>query len=102
MVLMDCQMPEMNGFEATAMIRDVNSKVFNHDVPIIAMTANAMKGDREECITAGMNDYMSKPVKKIELAEALGKWLKSDDHKEAQLKETPDIDIAILKQPCSK
>jgi CheY-like chemotaxis protein len=102
LVLMDCQMPEMNGFEATAMIRDVNSKVLNHSVPIIAMTANAMKGDREECIEAGMDDYMSKPVKKIELAEALGKWLKSDDHEEAQLKATPDIDMAILKQPCSK
>jgi PAS domain S-box-containing protein len=82
LVLMDCLMPEMNGFEATAVIRDLNSKVLNHDVPIIAMTANAMTGDRDECIEAGMNDYLSKPVKKDELAEVLEKWLKPDELKE--------------------
>ena len=54
LVLMDCQMPEMNGFEATTMIRDPASNVLNHQVPIIAMTANAMKGDREQCIAAGI------------------------------------------------
>ena len=80
LVLMDCQMPEMNGFEATAMIRSESSKVRNHAVPIIAMTANAMAGDRDECIEAGMNDYLSKPVKKDELAAVLGKWLMLDDH----------------------
>ena len=80
LVLMDCQMPEMNGFEATAMIRSESSKVSNHAVPIIAMTANAMAGDRDECIEAGMNDYLSKPVKKDELAAVLGKWLMLDDH----------------------
>jgi CheY-like chemotaxis protein len=75
LVLMDCLMPEMDGFEATSVIRDQNSKIINHDVPIIAMTANAMQGDREKCIQAGMNDYLAKPVKKDELAEILGKWL---------------------------
>jgi PAS domain S-box-containing protein len=75
LVLMDCLMPEMNGFEATAMIRDVNSHVFNHAVPIVAMTANAMAKDREECLEAGMNDYLSKPVKKTELATVFAKWL---------------------------
>ncbi|MHB8058754.1 MAG: response regulator [Desulfuromonadaceae bacterium] len=83
LVLMDCLMPEMDGFKATALIRDANSKVLNHAVPIIAMTANAMMGDREDCIIAGMNDYLAKPVKKEELAEALEKWLKPGAHKEA-------------------
>ena len=75
LVLMDCQMPEMDGFEATSVIRDQASKVLNHGVRIIAMTANALKGDRENCIEAGMDDYLPKPVKKEELKQVLEKWL---------------------------
>jgi PAS domain S-box-containing protein len=75
LVLMDCQMPEMDGFEATGLIRDKSSAVLNHDVPIIAMTANAMKGDRERCLEAGMTDYVAKPVRKDELAEVINKWV---------------------------
>jgi signal transduction histidine kinase/DNA-binding response OmpR family regulator len=62
LVLMDCQMPIMDGYDATRTIRDTISPVKNHNIPIIAMTANAMKGDREKCINAGMNDYVTKPV----------------------------------------
>ena len=76
LVLMDCLMPEMDGFSATAAIRGSGSKVLNHAVPIIAMTANAMQGDREQCIEAGMNDYLAKPMKKNELDEILQKWVK--------------------------
>jgi CheY-like chemotaxis protein len=68
-------MPDMDGFEATAMIRDPESKVLNHKIVVIAMTANAMKGDRENCIEAGMDDYLTKPVKKDELANMLEKWV---------------------------
>jgi PAS domain S-box-containing protein len=75
LVLMDCQMPEMDGYEATRRLRDRRSKVRNPDVPVIAMTAHAMKRDREKCLEAGMNDYITKPVDPKALAEALKKWL---------------------------
>jgi PAS domain S-box-containing protein len=75
MVLMDCQMPEMGGFEATSLIRDKRSRVLNHDVTIIAVTANAMAKDREECADAGMDDYLSKPLKKNDLVMMMEKWL---------------------------
>ncbi|MDD2898014.1 MAG: response regulator [Desulfuromonadaceae bacterium] len=81
LVLMDCQMPEMDGFTATSAIRGEQSKVTNHAIPIIAMTANAMIGDEEECLAAGMNDYIAKPVTKAKLAEILPKWLDNSDTK---------------------
>ena len=72
LLFMDCQMPEMNGYEATAEIRkQKNSKT---QIPIIAMTANAMQGDRAKCLAAGMDDYISKPVNKEKLEEALVRW----------------------------
>ncbi|MBT3200320.1 MAG: response regulator [Phycisphaerales bacterium] len=71
LVLMDCHMPEMDGYEATRTIRDPNSPVSNHNIPIIAMTANAMKGDREECLAVGMDDYVPKPIDLRKLADAI-------------------------------
>ncbi len=79
LVLMDCQMPEMDGFKATAVIRDPISTVRNPDVPVIALTAYAMKGDRERCLAAGMNDYLAKPISSRALLEMLEKWLPSKD-----------------------
>lgn len=75
LVLMDVQMPELDGFQATRFIRDTSSNVRDHEVPIIAMTAHAMKGDREKCLEAGMDDYVSKPVSPGELAETIREWL---------------------------
>jgi CheY-like chemotaxis protein/HPt (histidine-containing phosphotransfer) domain-containing protein len=79
LVLMDIQMPEMNGLEATRRIRDPRSAVRNHAIPIIAMTASAMQGDREKCLEAGMNDYVTKPVNVKDLAEKLAQWLPAED-----------------------
>ena len=68
-------MPEMNGYETTAVIRNQDSSVRNHDIPIIALSANAMQLDREKCIVAGMDDYLAKPLEFKELDAMLRKWL---------------------------
>jgi CheY-like chemotaxis protein/HPt (histidine-containing phosphotransfer) domain-containing protein len=70
-VIMDCQMPIMDGYSATRQIRAVDSSVLDHDIHIIAMTANAMDGDREKCLRSGMNDYVPKPIDEIDLQRAL-------------------------------
>jgi PAS domain S-box-containing protein len=75
LVLMDVQMPDMDGIEAARIIRDPNSTVRCHEIPIIAMTASALQGDRERCLEAGMNDYIAKPVSLQALAVALDAWL---------------------------
>ncbi|MCF6355731.1 MAG: response regulator [Candidatus Polarisedimenticolaceae bacterium] len=75
LVFMDCQMPVMDGLEATRRIRDVRSPVKDHAIPVIAMTANAMRGDRERCIKAGMDDYIAKPVDPARLRRVLEQWL---------------------------
>jgi CheY-like chemotaxis protein len=73
LILMDVQMPEMDGFTATKAIRKAESTTGRH-IPIVAMTANAMQGDRESCIAAGMDDYISKPVNRDKLREMLERW----------------------------
>jgi len=75
LIFMDCHMAHMDGYEATQIIRDANSNVIDHHVPIIAMTANAMTGDRQKCLDAGMSDYMSKPIRPEILSGVLKKWL---------------------------
>jgi CheY-like chemotaxis protein len=71
-VLMDCQMPGLDGFETT---RQIRKKLAGRPLPIIALTANAMTGDREACVAAGMDDFLSKPVRQEELRACLDRWL---------------------------
>jgi signal transduction histidine kinase/CheY-like chemotaxis protein len=96
LVFMDCHMPEMDGFEATKAIRA--SEDISPNLPIIALTANVMKGDRERCLAAGMNDYLGKPIQDDELKEILVKWLpgykRTEKASEGSVTETAPAQIA--------
>jgi len=83
-VFMDCQMPEMDGYDATTAIRTRETQTGGH-VPIIAITANAMQGDRERCLAVGMDDYVGKPVQAPDLLAMLRKWTQSPVDTPAQL-----------------
>jgi CheY-like chemotaxis protein len=106
LILMDCQMPIMDGYQATMTIRDkenlkqANGNGSTHTrIPIIAMTANAMVGDREKCIASGMDDYISKPVRKAELDTLLIRWLPmeySKNNTPASTANGPMLDKEIL------
>jgi two-component system, sensor histidine kinase and response regulator len=97
-VLMDVHMPEMDGYEATAEIRRrEESEKARHEkgrhIPIIALTANAMQGDRESALEEGMDDYISKPVTPEELGAVLDRWI-SRDKEEEELGTTPTLEPA--------
>jgi CheY-like chemotaxis protein len=83
-VLMDCMMPEMNGYEVTAVIRDPGSDVRRNDIPVIALTGNVMKEDRDRCVAVGMDDHLPKPLILTDLLAKLDKWSKISVH------QTPD------------
>jgi CheY-like chemotaxis protein/HPt (histidine-containing phosphotransfer) domain-containing protein len=92
-ILMDCEMPVMDGFSATAAIRNLAEDT--RKVPIIALTANAVDGDRERCIAAGMQDYISKPVSFDKLHATLEKWLREGKSR-VEREEVDSIDTASL------
>lgn len=92
LIFMDCEMPTMDGYRATRLIRKIETEKKLQPIPIIAMTAHALKGDREKCIEAGMDDYISKPIEMDELSRVLKEWLK------AKNSFSEDMDIDRLNQ----
>ena len=94
LILMDCQMPEMDGFEATEKLREIERKSTSDRTPVVAFTANAMQGDKEKCLSSGMDDYISKPVDQNELEAILIKWI-PDKHSEQPLDENYDTSVVL-------
>jgi CheY-like chemotaxis protein/HPt (histidine-containing phosphotransfer) domain-containing protein len=93
LVFMDCQMPVMDGYEATRRIRS-REKMTGRHVPVIAMTAHAMRGDRERCLECGMDDYIAKPVSPVHIRNALQKWRRQDaGAKSERLEQKPESKI---------
>ena len=105
LILMDCQMPEMSGYEATGLIRKRELSQHLPRIPIVAMTANAMQGDREKCLAAGMDDYLSKPIKADNLRDKLAHWLINDsfdqNSQEQETSSNGDQNIETEKTPCA-
>ncbi len=98
LVLMDVQMPEMDGFEATKIIRDPHSNVIDHNVPIIALTAHAMESHKKECLEAGMDDYIVKPIDIEKLKNVLKKWLLKGDKMQKEPNNQPKEEKVIFSE----
>jgi len=99
LVFMDCQMPTMDGFEASRRIRLGQAGSRNQEIPIIAVTANVMKGDKEKCISVGMSDYVAKPIEGEDVARVLKKWLLMDSNMSAANSDPQIIRDFSSKQP---
>ncbi|MCD4720230.1 MAG: response regulator, partial [Desulfobacula sp.] len=97
-VLMDCQMPQMDGYQATKQIRNPQSRVIDHKVPVIALTAHATKGDGDKCLKAGMDDYMTKPFQPSLLADMLKKWLPKHNSSSRNENKSPPLEKEQVKE----
>jgi DNA-binding response OmpR family regulator len=95
---MDCQMPNLDGYQATNLIREMEKQKGGH-LKIIAMTANAMNGDREKCLRAGMDDYISKPIKGEKLIDVIGKYIELEENLERKVAEKLDENIIVFDSP---
>ncbi|HET7032214.1 MAG TPA: response regulator, partial [Casimicrobiaceae bacterium] len=99
LVLMDCQMPELDGYQATKRLREIESRAGQSRVPVIALTANALAGDRERCLTAGMDDYLPKPFTRKELLALVRRWVdresSASDRRGAATRTAPGITSVI-------
>ena len=96
MVLMDCQMPILDGYSATRRLREIESEQGKPRIPVIAMTAHAMSGDRERCLQAGMDDYLSKPLDRQLLEQTLTRWMAQSPH---AVPAAPAPVVAAVPQP---
>jgi len=100
LVLMDCEMPGMDGYETTRLIREGKSGMRNPEIPVVALTAHALQGDREKCIASSMNDYLSKPIETVSLAAVLEKWLRRSSGPDDSVRDSalPDKTVFDEKQ----
>jgi CheY-like chemotaxis protein len=94
LVLMDVQMPVMNGYDATQAIRAGERNTGRH-LPVVALTAHAMKGDRETCLNAGMDDYLGKPIHPIELVAVLERWGRLRTRSPQSISVRPDVAMTV-------
>jgi PAS domain S-box-containing protein len=99
LVLMDIMMPEMDGYEATQVIRSAASAVLDHAIPIIALTAGAMQEDRERALASGMDDYLSKPIDNTALADTVQRWLSARTATAAKREETKQQTATVAPPP---